>query len=74
VSAYSRRKRAGKLPKPKVKPDRRIVPAPERGTPVASPSLRRTPRILPWEGDDAPDYYDRGIARMMSETPGRWSS
>lgn len=30
---------------------------------------RRTPKRLPWE--DQPDSYDRGIARLMSEPPGR---
>lgn len=68
MSAYSRKKRAGKLPK--AKPDRRTPPAVDRRVQPKA----RTPRRLPWEGADAPDYYDRGIARMMSETPGRWSS
>ncbi|KAB2808348.1 hypothetical protein ACIRN4_06190 [Pimelobacter simplex] len=72
MSAYSRKKRAGKLPK--AKPDRRTPPAIDRRVqPKATPKAR-TPRRLPWEGADAPDHYDHGIARMMRETPGRWSS
>lgn len=70
MSAYSRRKRAGKRPKPKAKPERRIVPAGERRAAVAPPP-RREPRILPWEGGGAPDHYDYSIARMMQEIPGR---
>lgn len=69
MSAYSRRKRAGKSPK-RAKPDRRTPPASDRQTLVASPP-RRAPRILPWEGDHAADYYDRGLARLMREIPGR---
>lgn len=70
MSAYSRRKRAGKQPK-RVKPERRTPPAVDRRVQVAPPLARRTPRSLPWEGDDADDYYDRGIDRMMREVPGR---
>lgn len=70
MSAYSRRKRAGKQPK-RAKPERRTPPAVDRRVQVTSASTRRTPRTLPWEGDDADDYYDRDIDRLMREVPGR---